>query len=221
MDCCQAAGIEEVMDASMAEGDLERYRKNGPDKSTRMLLEALTSEGVDGLTLLDIGGGVGVLQHELIRAGVGHVTSVDASSAYLEAAAAEAERQGHADRIRSFHADFVQIAGELTAADIVTLDRVICCYDDLPALVGGSVPLASRYYGVIYPRDHWWLKAFNWLENLYFRIRKSQFRGFVYPVEEVESLIAAHGLEPISNSKTLLWVVQVYRRNGASNGQSS
>jgi hypothetical protein len=51
------------------------------------------------------------------------------------------------------YGDFVALAPALSAADVVTLDRVICCYDDMPALVGRSAALAERLYGVVYPRD--------------------------------------------------------------------
>ena len=50
------------------------------------MIDALKTEGVEDATLLDIGGGIGAIQHELLAAGAAHATSVDASAAYLEAA---------------------------------------------------------------------------------------------------------------------------------------
>ena len=54
-----------------AEGDLKRYRRNGPDSTTKALIEAIVAEGVEGATLLDIGGGIGAIAFELLDAGGG------------------------------------------------------------------------------------------------------------------------------------------------------
>ena len=204
MECCQASGIEEKMGLRMAAKDLRRYRKNGAGKTTRLLLDALKSEGVEGMTLLDIGGGVGAIQHELLKVGVEEATSVDASSSYLEAAQEEADRQGHLDRLSQHHGDFVELAGEISEADIVTLDRVICCYDDMERLVGLSAESALKLYAVVYPLDHWLIKAFTWLENLYLRTRRFQFRTFAHSSAAVDAVIRGAGLERCFSHESLI-----------------
>ena len=45
------------------------------------------------------------------------------------------------------------MSDEIEAADVVTLDRVICCYPDMEALVGRSAERALRLYGLVHPRD--------------------------------------------------------------------
>ena len=200
------------MGPRMAAKDLKRYRKKGADKTTRLLLDALKSEGLEGMTVLDIGGGVGVLQHELLKAGAKEASSVDASSSYLEAAQEEAQRCGHLDRLSQHHGDFVELAGEISEADIVTLDRVICCYDDMERLVGLSAGRALKLYGVIYPPDHWLIKAFTWLENLYHWIKRNQFRTFAHATVAVDAVIRSAGLERCFSHETLLWHVHLYRR---------
>src|SRR5689334_19226111 len=134
--CCQ--GVNEMFGERTARHDLRRYRKRGPSKPTRMLLEALLREGIEHATVLDIGGGIGAIQQELLDAGAERATSVEASSAYLRAAREEAERRGHAGRISYQAGDFVAIADRVELADVVTLDRVICCYPDMEALVSRS-----------------------------------------------------------------------------------
>ena len=155
MDCCQCQGIERFFDKKVAAKDLKRYRKKGPTGTTRALIEALKAEGLEGLTLIDIGGGIGVIQHELMDAGVATATNVDASSACVETAREKAQRRGYVDRVTYHHGNFVEMASELAPADIVTLDKVICCYHDMDGLVGASSELAGKLYGVIYPRDTW------------------------------------------------------------------
>jgi len=76
--------------ARLAASDLERYRETGPRPWTRMLIESLKADGVEGATLLDIGGGVGVIAHELLDAGAASATCVEASAPYVATATAEA-----------------------------------------------------------------------------------------------------------------------------------
>lgn len=203
-----------MFDERMAERDLRRYRQKGPARTTRVLLDALKAEGVEGLTLLDIGGGIGAIPGALLKEGATEAVAVDASSAYLEAARGEAERQGHRERISYRHGDFVELAARVAPAGVVTLDRVICCYDDMAALVGASAERAERLYGLVYPRDTWWNRLGIALMNLVLRLWRGSFRVFVHSPEEVERAIVSKGLEQCFYRRTLVWQVVVYRRLG-------
>ena len=212
MPCSSCLGIEKQFDQAWVAGDLRRYRKRGPMRTTQLLIDALKAEGIEGQTLLDIGGGIGALQNELLKGGMQSATGVDASTAYLAVAAQEAERQGHADRVRQHHGDFVALASEIEPAGVVTLDRVICCYPDMEALVGRSVERAQRLYGVVYPRR----TGLTWLNftfiNLINRLRRNPFRISLHSPEAVDALIRAHGLTQRFYRKTILWQVVVYGR---------
>ena len=212
MSCPQCSGLERLFDKKTAARDLKNYRKKGPDKSTRLLIKALEAEGVNGATLLDIGGGIGAIQHELIRAGVRQAIDVDASPAYIEAARSEAERQGHAERMTYHPGNFVELADKIDPVNIVTLDRAICCYPDMPALVGASAKLAQNLYGLVYPRDTWWLKLAARLLNSAMWLQRNPFRFFVHPSETVNEVISHHGFEPRFYRRTFLWQIVVYSR---------
>lgn len=207
--CC---GIEALFNKKTAARELRQYRKKGPLKSTRSLIEALGSEGVIGMTLLDIGGGIGAIQHQLLSSGVNSATNVDASTAYLEAAKEEAERQGLAGRVTYHHGDFVVLAPTIAPADIVTLDRVICCYPNMEALVQHSAARARRLYGVVLPRDTWWVKVGFAVMNSWMWASRNPFRGFVHPTSFVEAEIHKNGFVRRFYEKTLIWQVAVYSR---------
>ncbi len=162
--------------------------------------------------MLDIGGGVGVIQHELLKAGASDAVGVDASSAYIKAVEKEAERQGHGDRISSHFADFVEVAEQIQPADIVTLDRVICCYHDLDNLLGLSTERATSVYGIVYPRDYWPVKAAFGFMNLYLRLTRKTFRLFVHHTAAVDALVRRSGLQQRYQTKTLIWQVVLYTR---------
>lgn len=212
MNCCQCQGIEEVFSQGYVTKELSRYRLKGPIKTTRMLIEAIKEAGVDGLTLLDIGGGVGAVQHELLEAGVKDATDVDASKAYIQAARAEAQRRGLAERVSYHYGNFVDLAKDIDSADIVTLDRVICCYDDMEKLVSLSAGRARKLYGVVYPRDTWWIKIGLAVGNLLSRLQRSPYRAFAHPTQAVEALVNSLGLKRSSYRQTLVWQVVVYSR---------
>ncbi len=210
MTCSQCEGIEDVFDQEFATKKLAAYRTRGADKTTRMLAEALKKEGVDGLVLLDIGGGVGAIQHELLEAGAVRATDVDASSAYLQAAREEADRRGLSERIRFLHGNFVDLAPLIPKADIVNLDRVVCCYNDMQQLVELSAARAGKYYGMVYPRDTWFAKLGIWVENLIFRLQKNPFRAYVHSSKAVDAILRRHNLQRLSTKRTFTWQVVVY-----------
>lgn len=212
MDCSSCDGLERET-VRWAQEDLADYRRGKVAKTTPMLIRALKDVGVEGLGLLDIGGGVGVVQLELLQAGVRRATSVEASSAYLEVAKEEAAKAGIESRITYVHGDFVALADGIPEADIVTLDRVICCYPDVENLVSRSAAKARQVYGLVFPRDVWWMRLFLQFENLGFRLKGSAFRAFVHPTELVDRLVRAAGLREVYHHNTLSWQVVVYQRS--------
>jgi magnesium-protoporphyrin O-methyltransferase len=210
--CPRCCGIDDFFNEKLAARELKRYRRRGPIKSTRILIETLTSEGVERASLLDIGGGIGAIQHELIKAGASRVLDVDGSPAYLEAARQEAQRLGHAERARFRQGDFVDVAQEIEPADIVTLDRVICCYPDMPTLVARSAARARALYGLVYPRDRWLMKVARPILNCCNRLRRSALRFYLHPPADVDRVVRDAGLRLRRRQTTLLWQVVVYGR---------
>lgn len=212
MACPHCQGADKLFDVSVARGDLEAYRKHGPAKTTRLLLAAVGIAAHEARTLLDIGGGVGAIQHELLASGVQSAVHVDASTAYLGASQEEAGQRGHRQRVTYIHGNFVELAPEIAPADIVTLDRVLCCYPDMPALVAASAERARRLYAVVYPRDAWWIRLGSYVYNLWLRMQGNPFRIFVHPTAEVDAAVRASGLSPRYHTTSGLWQVVVYGR---------
>ncbi len=212
MNCCQCCGIEEQFNRAEAERKLREYRRSGPARTTQILLDALVRAPIAGQTLLDIGGGVGAIQHALLKAGVATATDVDASTAYLAAAREEATRQEHADRITYHHGNFVDIAATLPSAAIVTLDRVICCYHDMPTLVDRSSAKAARLYGLVYPRDTWWVRLGIRAENMLMWLQRSAFRIFAHPSAAVDAIVRRNGLQQRFARNVGPWQVVLYER---------
>jgi magnesium-protoporphyrin O-methyltransferase len=161
---------------------------------------------------MDIGGGLGGITLHLLEAGASSATLVEASSAFLKAARREADERGLSDRVAWLHGDFVELAPEVKAADVVCLDRVICCYPDMPGLVGLSSARAGQLYGLVFPRRTWWTRLGAWGINAVMWLSRNAFRVFVHPPEAVERIAERNGLEAIFRRQETVWQVLVFRR---------
>ena len=198
--------------ATPRRSDLRAYRRSGPDKTTRWLIEGLAAGGVEGLTVLDIGAGVGAVHHALLTAGARTAVDVDGSPAYVAAARAEAERLGTAERVTYETGDFVAMADRVETADLVALDRVVCCYPDWEALVRLSVARARHRYGLVYPRDTWWTRAWASVLNAVARLARQRSRAYIHPTAAIDSIVRGEGLLPRLQRAGLFWQVVVYER---------
>ena len=214
VDACGCDGGFEIFDEKSAEEDLQRYRGHGPDATTATLVDMIRDRGVSGSSLLDIGGGIGVIDHELLRLGAGHAVLVDASGPAVEMARREARRRGTLDRLEFVDGDFVSRASDVDVADIVTLDRVICCYPDVESLVRLSATRARSLYGLVLPRDRRLLRWALPLLNAWFRLRGFRYRTFLHANAKVDALVAAAGLRQVRESRTFMWRVVLYERLG-------
>jgi magnesium-protoporphyrin O-methyltransferase len=215
MSCAQCQGIAQEFDDRRARRELRRYRKRGPAGTTRMLLEAITAQGMEDASFLDVGGGIGVIQHELMSAGTSGGTYVDGSPANLAVAREEGRRRGHGDHIQYRHGDFVEMAAQVASAHFVVLDRVICCYPDMPALVDASASKAHRLVGLVFPRAHLFNRMSFGLINLVQTLRRRSFRVFLHDTAEVESRLRSHGFRKRLSRRSLLWHVHLYLKDGA------
>ncbi len=215
MSCCtHCQAIDQQFGPAMARRDLQRYHKKGPDKTTKMLLRAIRERGLSSGTLLDVGAGVGVLHHELLGHQVETATHVEASSAYLTEARAETTRRGNDDRVSFVQGDFVDVAPQVADADVVTLDRVICCYPDYLSLLQAAGGKARRLCALSYPRDRWIVRLAVAIMNLSRRLRGSAFRLFVHPSAAVDAAMRDLGFQACSSETTVVWQVLLYERRG-------
>jgi magnesium-protoporphyrin O-methyltransferase len=159
MTSCHCCATDQQFDLRTAQADLRRLHKRGPDPATKLLLTAVLDSTLPPQpTLLDIGGGIGTIHHALLDHGFARATEIDGSQAYLTVAAAEAQRRGHLGRVTFAHADFRALAPTTPPADVVTLDRVVCCDPDYASLLGAAADHAQRLLAFTYPHDRWYTR---------------------------------------------------------------
>jgi len=211
--CCSSfcTGAQEMFDAKVAEGDLKKYRRRGPNKTTRLLRDGILAMG-GGESLIDIGGGIGALSTELLARGFRRSTLVDASPAYQATARRAATERGLGEQIEFREGDFVACAPQLAPADAVVMDRVVCCYPAYEPLLEAALAHSGRLFAYAYPQDRWDVRCFLAVENQFQAWMRRAFRAYVHPERAMRALIAARGFRLVSRRKTFVWCADVYVR---------
>lgn len=207
--CCQPKSYERIFGAKQARLDARRYRKRGLGSTSQGLVEL--AGDVSGETVLEVGGGVGAIELELLAAGAERATNVELSGEYEEEAAKLLAEHGLGDRVDRRVADFVTEPVE--PHDVVVMHRVVCCYPDVDRLVGLAAERTRRRMVLTYPRERPWTRAGVGAINLLLRISRSDFRAFVHPVARMAAAARREGLALESREpQGLIWENATYER---------
>jgi len=211
-DCCDPVPYRRFFNTKEANRRLKNYRRRGLDPMATDIIDYLKTQDIAGADVLEVGGGVGDLQVELLKAGAERAVNIELSDAYEGTATQLAEDEGFADRMTRQFGDFVEVQDQLETADIVVLNRVVCCYPFMERMMTAAVAKADRHLGLVFPRGRWWTKAFFGLGNIYWGARNCAFRGFVHPVDEIEKVATDSGFVVRHRSNDLTWQSVVFER---------
>ena len=170
-----------------------------------MIRDFLVARGIAGGTILEIGGGVGALQLDLIRAGAARAVNVEVSPAYEEPARDLAVEAGVTDRVDRRIGDFAGNSENIDAADAVVLHRVVCCYPNLAALLRPAATHAKRWLVLTFPAGRWWIRLGVGMVNTAQRLFGSKFRFFFHEPAAILGIARTAGLEPVLVRRGLFW----------------
>ncbi len=214
-DCCDPVPYRRFFNRREASRRLRNYRRRGLDSMASGMVDYLTGRGVEGRSVLEVGGGVGDLQVELLKVGAAHSVNVELSSGYEDAAAQLMHSEGMTDRSRREIGDFVARQDLVESADIVVLNRVICCYPWMDRMMGAAVSKTDWLLGIVVPRDRTVSRVLvrfgNWLN----RLRSCNFQAFVHPIGDMERLAERGGLEVVYRDRDLFWEAMVFEHRAA------
>jgi hypothetical protein len=213
-ECCSPAGYRWAFSERRARREARRYELRGLDATSLRIVEFLKLEGVASLTLLEVGGGVGAVQIKLLKAGVSKAVSIEMTPTYEKAAGDLLRKAGFEDRVERKLMDFADAAADVEAADIVILNRVICCYPDMPKLARAAAAHAQQVLVLSYPRETWWTRLGLSLANLVLRATRRRFQVFVHRPERILATAADGGLTTTLNQAGIFWQVTAFRRLG-------
>jgi magnesium-protoporphyrin O-methyltransferase len=190
----------------------KRYRKRGPDRPARQMLEFLEAEGIEGLTVLEVGGGVGEIALELLKRGARSSVNLELSPAYdaeAERLIREAQLEGRASRrLHDIAIDPVAVE----AADIVVLHRVVCCYPDYERLLTAAGERARTMLVFSHPPRNAASRLIIAAQNLVLRMRGSEFRTFAHPPQAMLAVLERDGLRRAFAGDGGIWRVAGLKR---------
>ncbi|MGA8038484.1 MAG: SAM-dependent methyltransferase [Acidimicrobiia bacterium] len=211
-DCCDPAPYRRFFDQKQAERDLRSYRRRGLDPMAARLVDYLDANDLTGLTVLEVGGGIGAIQIELLRRGAASATNVELSPGYEKVAETLSEEEGLSDRMTRDVGDFVTGQETYGPADVLVMNRVVCCYPHMERLVGAASAKTAKYLALTVPRDTWWNKTWVGVDNALVGFRNGYVKAFVHPVSGIVSIAAESGLTPRFTDHDLIWQAMVLAR---------
>ncbi|GAA1062153.1 SAM-dependent methyltransferase [Agromyces bracchium] len=194
--CCSPgqSRYDEAFDARFARQLDRRYRRKGLTGSERRIAERIESEGVEGTSVLEVGGGIGAIQLELLRHGASSTTNLEMSGAYESAARALLDEAGLSSRARRLvGVDLATADLDVSVADHVVLHRVVCCYPDAVALLAASAAHARRTVVFSHPARTWPRRALVGAANLMMRLRGKEYRGYLHRPDAMYDTLRSAG----------------------------
>jgi hypothetical protein len=211
--CCNARGCDKVFGEWFARRVARRYRKKGLDETARRMVAFLDSRGIEGATVLEIGGGVGEIGLELLERGAVHAVNLELSPAYEQEGRRLLRENGLEERATWRLHDIAADPDVIEPADIVVLHRVVCCYPDYRRLLGAAADHARRFVVFSYPPRHALSRLFVAAQNLVFRLLRREFRAFVHPPSALFAVTEEHGFRLAFAHRALVWQIAALERD--------
>jgi magnesium-protoporphyrin O-methyltransferase len=205
--CCDPRGCDDFFDRRFAQKSAKRYRERGLDKTARQIVGFVEAHGVEGATVLEIGGGVGEIQIELLERGAAHATNLELSPAYDEAARSLLRDAGLEERASRLIHDIADGSDGIPPADVVVLNRVVCCYPDYERLLTAAADHARRLLVFSHPPRNAFSRLVVGAQNLFFAVRGKEFRTFTHPPASMLAVLEQRGLRPTFAHHARVWQV--------------
>jgi 2-polyprenyl-3-methyl-5-hydroxy-6-metoxy-1,4-benzoquinol methylase len=212
VSCCPPKGYTKLFSKRAARRDAKRYRRGGLDDTAGQMVAFLRERGLAGASVLEIGGGVGAIQLELLKAGAARTTNLELSPEYEQVAGELAHEQGVEERVERRLGDVVQEPGLAGEADAVVMHRVVCCYPDYDALVGAASERAKRYLVLSFPRPRGLIRAWFSVVNIGARLLRWEYRTWVHSPQALVAAAERRGLRLASESRGRIWQIAALER---------
>jgi magnesium-protoporphyrin O-methyltransferase len=211
--CCNPRGCDRFFGEKFARRVAKRYRQRGLDRTARRMVGFLEQRGIDDATVLEIGGGVGEIQIELLKRGAARAVNLELSGAYEHEACELLKAEGLNGRVERRLCDIAVHPDVVRPADVVVLHRVVCCYPDYERLLGAVANHAQRLVVFSYPRRNLLSRLVVAAVNLRFRLQGADFRVFTHPPADLLAALERDGLSPAYAHRGLAWRVAGLERS--------
>ena len=219
MCCCSTDGANKFFTKHAARY-AKRFQKKGLDKTSKLLAGAIGQTPLRSCTILEVGGGVGGLHLTLLKSGARSAFGVEVSEGMTIKSRELAAQMGLSDRVEYVVGDFVSMNGNVPCADIVILDKVVCCYDDVENLINKSLEKARSMYALSYPRDAVLARLMFYFSAWLGTVLKWSFHPFYHDPAMIERVILTNSFSEVYTGRTVIWQVKVYQRQADVRSQT-
>jgi magnesium-protoporphyrin O-methyltransferase len=161
---------------------------------------------------LEIGGGIGRIQAELLDAGAAEGEILELVSAYEPYARELAHEKGIEARTSFRVVDVLEDASDVEPADVVVLNRVVCCSPDGVALAAAAGKLARQALVLSFPRDVRWVRIGARLLNAGLWLVRNPFRVYVHQPAALLAAAEAEGVRVQEGDRSSWWQWALMRR---------
>jgi magnesium-protoporphyrin O-methyltransferase len=192
--CCDPRGCDRFFGERFARRVARRYRKRGLGEIERHMVDYLETAGLEDASVLEVGGGVGELHIELLERGAARAVNLELSPAYDREAVRLLVEHGLEARVERRLHDIAEDPAAVEPADVVVLNRVVCCYPDYERLLGAAAAHARRALVFSFPRRNAISRAVVSVQNAGFWLLRREFRVFTHPPEAMLAVLQEQGL---------------------------
>lgn len=212
--CCRPGDYDKVFDEKHARSKARDYARKGLGGDSQRIVDLVRGRLPPGYSVLEVGGGIGDIHLELLQAGAARALNVELATQFETVASELIRERGVADRVERRLGDFVREASGIPGADVLIMNRVVCCYPDADALVGAAADHASRLLVMTFPVDRWWIRCVLAVGNAVLAVRRSTFRVYAHATRAVLASAERRGLRLIEHRRGLIWQLVALERTG-------
>ena len=214
MGCnCSEVGLDEVFNDRFARRDARRYRKKGLPARARELVRLIEQNfPIKGHSTLEGGAGAGALTVELARRGAESALALDAIPYITQFGPGLARDFGVSERAHFVTADFANLPADTPAADIVILDRVVCCYPDWHTLLTNAAARARNIVALTYPHENTLARFLAGSVNGVQKVFRRKFRTHLHSARAMHAHLQQTGFRGVALGRYWYWEIAVFQR---------
>jgi magnesium-protoporphyrin O-methyltransferase len=148
----------------------------------------------------------------MLKHGAERAIGIDISEGMIEGAKQLSGELGFSERTEYHLGDFVQMNGVIEQADITVLDKVVCCYEDVDALLQKSLAKTRHIYALSFPKPNVLVKVVIHIPILLGKAFRWSFRPYWHDWNELVHTIQENGFLQTYQNSTVFWSLYVFEK---------
>lgn len=188
------------------------HRSGSLEKIQKQLIAGVLPHLISPSRIVEIGCGVGALHQNLLGSGEHTAVGVDLSTEMLGHARRFATEQGFDKRTEYLLGDYTELTEQIGQADVMLLDKVVCCYQQVELLLSTSLQKTRQVYALSHPRNFFGIRWGFAIHKALARLLRWDFFPCWHVWSDIHATIERSGFRSVGRTQTFLWESTVYLR---------